>query len=221
MALQWRLDPGRTLLGAIIITAVLYCRDLQYDFLLDDIPLILLNQTISSWRNWKAVLVNQIFPLDTGIPMAIHYRPVYVFWLMLNHQLFGGVLPWWHMTSLLLHLLAVFLVYRTGLLLFKRPWTATLGALLFALHPIHPESVTYVSASTDILVTVFFLGSFLTYYRFREEKISPVYWAASIVFGALAVFSKETGFMVPLALLAFELIGRTEDAGTIWKRALW
>ena len=47
--------------------------------------------------------------------MAVHYRPVYILWQMLNEQIFGAVLPWWHVTSLLLHLGVIFLVYQVGL----------------------------------------------------------------------------------------------------------
>src|ERR1700724_4479008 len=107
--------------------------------------------------------------------MAVHYRPVYILWQMLNEQIFGSVLPWWHVPSLLLHLGVIFLVYQVGLKLLKERWTAALAALLFAFHSIHVESVSYVTASTDLLVTLFALISLLCYSEFRAESASPIY----------------------------------------------
>ncbi len=44
------------LFGALL-AALAYCRDVRYDFILDDVPLILMNETITSWHNWKTVFV--------------------------------------------------------------------------------------------------------------------------------------------------------------------
>src|SRR5438270_12121538 len=99
---------------------------------LDDVPLILMNETLSSWHNGTKAFTTQIFTAD-GNDVAIHYRPVYVLWLMLNRQLFGMVLPWWHLTSIILHALATVLVYLLALKTVREPWTAVLSAVLFAL----------------------------------------------------------------------------------------
>ncbi|HXC33599.1 MAG TPA: tetratricopeptide repeat protein [Verrucomicrobiae bacterium] len=219
------ITPDRAVLIGAIAAALVYLQDLRYDFILDDIPLILLNETITSWRNWKTVLVNHIFSETTRfstLPMPVHYRPVYQLWQMLNAQLFGLVLPWWHLTSLLLHMAAVLLVYQVGLKLVKERWTSALAALLFAVHPIHAESVAYVAASTDLLVTVFALVSFLAYFHFREDGASPVYFALSVLASALAMFSKETGVMIPWMLVAYEALPETVPATERnWKRFLW
>ena len=210
----------------VLLAALAYCQDLRYDFILDDEPLILLNETITSWRNWKTLFVTHIFaetspnrPFDT---MAVHYRPIYRLWQMLNEQLFGAVLPWWHLTSLLLHGFVTILVYQMGVKLLKEPWTAALAALLFAFHPIHAESVSYVTASTDLLVALFVLLSFLAYFRFREEGGSPAYFIASVFAAALAMLSKETAVMLPWLLVAYEAL-REVPSGTPqrWKRYVW
>lgn len=208
-----RITPDRAVLAGMLVTAAVYCRDLQYDFILDDLPLILMNETITSWKNWPALFVSQILPAQGMDVVAVHYRPIYMLWLMANHQLFGMVLPWWHLTSLLLHLLVIFLVYKVGVKVLREPWTAALAALLFAFHPIHVESVSYVSASTDLLVTVFLLVAFLAYSRFREQGASPWYLAASVLAAALAMLSKETAAIFPLALVAYELV-RERPAGS-------
>jgi tetratricopeptide (TPR) repeat protein len=220
------IPPDRAVLGGLLLTAAIYCRDLQYDFILDDIQLILINPITASWHNLKIAFTRDAFfthgPVVPVATAALHYRPVFMLWLMLNQTLFGSVIPWWHLTSLLLHLGVTFLVYRLGLKMFKQGWTAALAALLFALHPIHVESVSYVSASTDLLVTLFLLISFLCYAKFRDRETSAGYLAASIGCATLAMLSKETAAMFPWILVAYEALreelpGRRRD----WKQLAW
>ncbi len=226
MPSQSRVTPDRAVLVGALLAALVYIQDIRYDFILDDYPLILMNESIASWRNWKMAFVTHIFgeknPLVPVQFAALHYRPIYKLWQMLNAQLFGFVLPWWHLTSLLLHFGVTLLVYQLGIKLVKARWTAALAALLFAFHPIHVESVAYVSASTDLLVTLFALISFLAYFRFREEGASPLYFIASVVAAALAMMSKETAVMFPWLLVAYEAMRETPP-GTqqSWKRFAW
>jgi tetratricopeptide (TPR) repeat protein len=224
VASETRITPDRAVLVGAILAALAYIQDVRYDFILDDVPLILTNDTITSWRNWKLAFVTHIFedkgPSFSIEAAAVHYRPVYKLWQMLNEQLFGSVLPWWHITSLLLHIAAVFLVYQLGIKLLKERWTAALAAVLFAFHPIHAESVAYVTASTDLLVTVFALLAFLMYFHFREEGGSPVYLVVSVVMAALAMMSKETAAMFPWVLVAYEAL-RQASSGTSTKSPSW
>ena len=226
MPAQSRITPDRAVLVGALLAAFAYIQDVRYDFILDDVPLILMNETIASWRNWKTAFATHIFAVKNGtLPLeiaAVHYRPVYKLWQMLNEQLFGSVLPWWHITSLLLHVGVILLVYQLGIKIMQERWTAALAALLFAFHPIHVESVAYVTASTDLLVTLFALISFLAYFRFREEGASPIYFIASVLAAALAMMSKETAVMLPWLLVAYEALRET-PSGTQhrWKRFGW
>jgi hypothetical protein len=226
MPSKFRITPDRAVLLGALLAALAYIQDVRYDFILDDVPLILMNETIASWRNWKSTFVTQIFATSSPtVPQAItamHYRPVYKLWQMLNEQFFGSVLPWWHITSLLLHVGVIVLVYQLAVKLLKEPWTAALAALIFAFHPIHVESVAYVTASTDLLVTIFALISFLAYFRFREESASPIYLVASLIAAALSMMSKETAVMFPWLLVSYEAL-REVPSGTHqgWKRFIW
>jgi hypothetical protein len=218
-----RFTPERGLLLTTVITAALYWRDLSYDFLLDDVPLIMMNPTITSWRNWKIMLQNNIFFSPYAPPgKSIHYRPLYVFWLTLNHQVFGMVLPWWHLTSLLLHLIATVLVYLLAVKFLKQRWLGVLAAGLFALHPIHTESVAYVTASTDLLVAVFFIAALLLYFRYREDGGQVGYLVASVCSAGAAMLCKESAGMIPWTLVAYEMLrAKPENEQPFWKRYVW
>ena len=226
MSRRSRITPDRAVLAGLFVTAAIYCRDLQYDFLLDDIQLILMNPTVASWHNLKMIFTTDAFFTQAPkVPIAVsalHYRPIFMLWLMVNQTLFGSILPWWHLTSLLLHLGVTFLVYKLGVKLLKEPWAAALAALLFAFHPIHAESVSYVSASTDLLVALFSIAAFLWYARFREEGASVWYLAGAVLAAALAMLSKETGAMLPWLLAAYEAL-REAPSGSRrhWKQWVW
>ncbi len=225
MPSQPRVTPDRAILAGLLLTAAAYCRDLKFDFVLDDLQLILMNQATVSWVNLKTIFTTDVFFVrGPSVPIAMaskHYRPIFMLWLMLNQQLFGSVFPWWHLTSLLLHLVAVFLVYKLGMKLLKDPWAAALAALLFAFHPIHIESVSYVSASTDVLVTIFLLLSFVSYVQFREGG-SSLHLILAVFTAALAILSKETAGMFPFMLIAYELFAKGQP-GTErrWSRFFW
>ena len=230
MPSQSRVTPDRVVLIGSLLAALAYIQDVRYDFILDDVPLILMNGTITSWRNWKTLFVTDLFgvkhpsaAMELG---GLLYRPIYRLWQMLNAQIFGLVLPWWHLTSLLLHMCATLLVYQLGMKVLKERWTAALAALLFAVHPIHTESVAYVTASTDLLVTVFALVSFLAYFRFREEGASPLYFVISVIAAALAMLSKETAAMFPWLLVAYEALRDNAPESAVgaekrWTRFAW
>src|SRR5437879_12572116 len=104
MDLKRWIAPDRAVWFGSILALAAYCRDLRYDFILDDEALILLNGTIDSWHNWKLLFLTDIIDSSHSvISNAIHYRPVYTMWLMVNNHLFAEITAWSHLASLLLH----------------------------------------------------------------------------------------------------------------------
>src|SRR5882762_9187645 len=95
MPSQLRITPDRAVLIGALLAALAYIQDIRYDFILDDVPLILMNETTTSWRDLKTAFVTQIFatksPTVPNAILAVHYRPVYKLWQLLNEQLFGSV----------------------------------------------------------------------------------------------------------------------------------
>ena len=102
-------------------------------------------------------------------PVASNWHPVTMLAHMLDCQLFG-LKPWGHhLTSVLLHALNSLLVF----LLFRRltgaMWRSLLVAALFAVHPLHVESVAWVAERKDVLSTCFGLLSLIFYARFAQR----------------------------------------------------
>ncbi|MBI4997999.1 MAG: tetratricopeptide repeat protein [Rhodocyclales bacterium] len=125
-----------------------------------------------------------------------------------------------HACNLLLHLVATACVFSLARSFLHRrasgidgDLVAAWAALLFAVHPLHSEAVTYVSGRSTSLMTVFYLGALVYYARAEEGRLR--HRLAALGLSVLAVLSKETALLFPLALVAWDW-----SAGTPWRIAL-
>ena len=128
------------------------------------------------------------------------YYPVVhsAFWL--ESRLFGTANPMpYHAVSVLLHASSAFLFFRI-LRTLAIPG-AIAGALIFALHPVHVESVAWTSELKNTLSYVFFLGAALTYLRFESTRLTRTLGLSLFLF-VLAILSKSVTATLPVALLA-------------------
>lgn len=188
-----------------LVTLVVYSGSLSFEFVWDDWPQIVNSPMIRAWSN-----LPRAFGSDLWYHVARHqvyYRPLFVAWSMLNYKVFG-LRPWgWHLGAVLLHVGAVlsvfWLVRRLGL----EYWTAALAALIFALHPVHVESVAWVSAASDSMVTMFAALAFAAFLNGRdlERSAAPrqkaAWWMVSLGMLACALLTKE------MAVVFFALVG--------------
>jgi tetratricopeptide (TPR) repeat protein len=189
-----------------LVAFVLYSGSLSFEFVWDDHPQIVNNPIIRTWSN-----LPRAFGSDLWYHVARHqvyYRPLFVAWSMLNYALFG-LRPWaWHLGAVLLHVGAVAAVFWMAQRLRLEYWTAALAALIFALHPIHIEPVTWVSAASDTMVTMFAAMAFAAFLNAREKRNQgptqtkrALWWIASLALLACALLTKE------MAVVFFALAG--------------
>ncbi|MGQ0721103.1 MAG: tetratricopeptide repeat protein, partial [Candidatus Eiseniibacteriota bacterium] len=107
-------------------------------------------------------------------------------------------LPTYHATNVLLHAAAAWLVWLLGRRVLASAFAALVAALLFAVHPVHTESVAFVSGRTDLLASVFALAAAFAWARGRVVVSS-----AALL---LAALSKETAFVLPAVLLVWDAV---------------
>ena len=109
-----------------------------------------------------------------------------------------------HTTSLILHVINVLLVFVFIYLLSrKRLIVASVTALLFAIHPMHVESVAWVAERKDVLYAFFFLAGLIVYMKYLEKTS----WWRLLITGLLflaSLFSKPSAVVFPLILLAVD-----------------
>jgi tetratricopeptide (TPR) repeat protein len=127
-------------------------------------------------------------------------------WLshMLVVELAGPAPAAHHLANLLLHLACVVLLFAFAARTIRVPWAAALAAGIFAVHPLHVESVAWVAERKDVLSTVFWLLAMLSHLRWAETGRRGWYVAtcAALVLGLM---SKPMLVTLPLALLLLDV----------------
>ncbi len=142
---------------------------------------------------------------------------------MLDADLFGLEPAGFHGTSLLLHLLAALLLYA-ALCRLTRAWLPSFAvAAVFALHPLHVESVAWVAARKDVLSGVAFMAALWAYAR-QAEAPRQAPWAAGVFLAmALGLMAKPMLVTLPCVLLLLDWwpLGRLcDDAGRLRPRRM-
>ncbi len=195
---------GRLEIGLLGLAFLLYASTLWFGFVYDDRVQILANPFIQAWRYFFHDFTSNVWAQSSKY-YAAYYRPIFLGWLRLNYTAFGAS-PWgWHLTSVLLHGLATVLVLRLALRLLRNTWQAAVTALVFAVHPVHVESVAWVSGAADVLMSVFFVASLLCYLDWRESR-SAGWMAGSLLLALLSMMTKEPGVMLPAIVFVYAWI---------------
>lgn len=107
----------------------------------------------------------------------------------------------YHRTNIIFHFLNVLLVFYVVFLLTKERAIAAISALLFGIHPLHVESVAWISERKDLLYSFFYLASLITYIMYRKRNNSYKLYFLAIVLFLLSLFSKSAAVTLPLILV--------------------
>ena len=180
-----------TLLGLLLIAAVFaaYAPALAGDLLWDDAAHI----TVGALQGWDGLVRIWFAPGATQ-----QYYPVLhsAFWV--EHRLWGSSVLGYHLIMAALHALAACLVVLLCQRLAVRG--AWIAGFLFALHPVHVESVAWISEQKNTLSLVLALLSVLAWLRFDETRARR-HWIVAFLLFALALGAKTVTATVPCALL--------------------
>ena len=143
------------------------------------------------------------------------YFPLVYTSFRLEHALWGLHPEGYHWVNILLHTVNALLVW--GLLGLLRVPGAWLAAAIFALHPVHVESVAWITERKNVLMGLFFLLALLSWIKFVEASSSQKwrYYGLALLLYALALFSKTTACTLPAALL---LILWLKETRVNWRR---
>ncbi|MFC1862352.1 tetratricopeptide repeat protein [Thermodesulfobacteriota bacterium] len=181
-----------------ICVAVLlaYLPSFTGDFILDDGPLIINNSYIREWHSISSYVFQEdgydvdSHPMHTG-----YYRPLLNLSYTLDLKIWGLSGPGFRITNLILHSLVCFALLSFYNLILQKKYLSLFLVLLFSLHPINTETVSWVAARNNLLVTLFGILS-LHYYIKSYRDRNYFHYIISIVFFVLAIFSKEFGLML-------------------------
>ena len=151
-------------------------------------------------------------------PRSGYYRPVVTLSLALETRLFGGNPAAYHLMNVLYHLGASLALVWAARCILPSAAGAWLAGLVFVVHPIHTESVAWVSGRTDLIATLFFCLAVGCYARVDGPR--SLWMAGATVAGAAALLSKEAAIALPAVLLAWELARPHGTLGVVALRLL-
>ena len=151
--------------AAGVLAGLVYANSLAGDFVWDDRPLILQSPSVQSFNKLDTLFVGDFFshsqnPLPYG-----YYRPLTTLSYVLDWAVWGDNPFGFHATNVVLHVAATILVLLILLRLGLGEVPALVAACLFAVHPIHTESVAWISGRTDVLAFVFTAAALLAHLR--------------------------------------------------------
>lgn len=163
-----RSDPKRGQIIAIylflaLISLAVFGQTIRYNFVNFDDDLYVYNT-----KGIQAGLTIEGIAAAFTEPHARNWHPLTTISHMLDCQLYGLKAGGHHVTNMLLHTFAVLLLFRVLQQMTSSIWKSSLVAALFAVHPLHVESVAWVSERKDVLSAVFFflmLGAYASYAR--------------------------------------------------------
>jgi protein O-mannosyl-transferase len=185
-------------IGLAAVTLAVYVQVFGYGFVgFDDRQYIFGNEHVSNGLNWQSV----VWALTARD--AANWHPLTWLFHIVNCHLFGLNAGFHHLVNVLLHVantLLLFLLLRrlTGAL-----WKSAFVAALFALHPLHVESVAWIAELKDVLSTLFFL---LTLWTYADYVRSPGWkrYLSTLSLFAFGLMAKSMLVSLPVVLLLLD-----------------
>lgn len=184
--------------GILITTLLCYLPSLHNEFLKywDDQAYVTGNDLI---KDLSFNSIKRIFREDAGL--YANYHPLTTLSLALNYHEGVGPFPY-HLTSLILHLFnTLFVFIFIYLLSDKKIVVASLTALWFGIHPLHVESVAWISERKDVLYTFFYLLSLIAYWQYVKKDLALKFYFLAFILFACSVLSKAMAASLPVVFL--------------------
>ncbi len=200
------------LLGIVILTFICFHNSLSNQFTnWDDSYYVVKNLYIQNFsgENLKMMLFHDI--------TNNYFHPLTMLSLAVNYH-FSGLSPSaYYLTNILIHLINTCLIFWLVILLFNAMvkvgykqvkyvyWLAGLCALWHGIHPMHVESVSWISERKDVLYTFFYLAGLIAYlFYVRDKKISQ--YLLVVLWFILSLLSKPMAITFPLSLLSIDIL---------------
>lgn len=175
----------------------------------------------NGWLNWddggyvlqnplvKSLNLDGLQAIFSEWNVVGNYHPITVVSLAIDYAIGEFDPTIYHSHNLFLHLLNTALIFSLLANLFKNYRLAFIVAMLFGIHPMHVESVAWISARKDLLFSFFLILAMHAYLYFLKSTVSKKrkrYYLACLVFFILSVLSKPLAIVFPVYLLLFDYL---------------
>ena len=186
-------------IAILVICGILYYQTRYYDFVnWDDDRNVFENELVKEldWQHVKGIFTSSVIG---------NYNPLPIFTFAVEHHFFGMNPNVMHITNLILHLICVFFVFQFMRLLQLPPWLAAFAALLFGIHPMHVESVAWITERKDVLYAAFFLPALNMYIKDKLAGVhSRTFWI--LILFVVGLFAKIQMVSLPLSMIAVDYL---------------
>lgn len=199
-----------SILSVVLTGFLVYSNSFYNAFHFDDVFFILTKPQIRDLSDLNAIWNAHSHPARFigFLSFAINYH-------IHQYQVFG-----YHLVNWFIHIGNALLVWWMVKLLFQTPrlernalrvyteWAAVMCALLFVVHPVQTQAVTYITQRFASLATLFYLLSICTYLKGRLSRgaVSIVCFVTAIISALLGMFTKQIVFTLPLMIILVELV---------------
>lgn len=196
-----------------IITFIVFSPSMKCDFAgkWDDGEYVTENPMVMSAH----IPVKEIF----HTPVSLNYHPLTILSLAYNYQSYKLNPAGYHLWNVMLHVFNTILVFFFVYLLTKRnQLMASIVSLFFGIHPMHVESVTWISERKDVLYVFFFAGGLISYLKYVESK-KTVWYIITLLLFVLSCLSKAMAVVFPIILMLIDYyLNADKNPLPIWKR---
>jgi len=173
-----------------------YLNNLSNLFVYDDYLLVLDNPAIKSFQHIIDIFKHDIYYY---VSQSNFYRPIVSLSLMFDFFVWRLMPVGYHVTNNLLHIFNGVFLFFILRKIFKDSVLALMVSVLFILHPIHTQAVTYVSGRADPLYVFFAFIAILFFLKSEGENKPLIFGAYS--FFILSLLSKEVALIIPFLIL--------------------
>ena len=194
-------------MGLLLLLAIIpYANTLLNGFVFDDNVFVLNNLYLLNFHHLREIFTGPVLTAAGPHRILNYYRPLVTLSFLLSYHFFGPVAFGFHLVSLALHAAIVCLFFFFTERLFRNRRLAFVAAVLFALHPIHSESVAWISGLTDLEVTLLLLLAFWFFHGLPRPTGKTSTWMQLAGLGsyALALLAKEQAMLFPPLAMLYE-----------------
>ncbi|MGO9231642.1 MAG: glycosyltransferase family 39 protein, partial [Bryobacteraceae bacterium] len=209
-----RTRDWRVYLLLLLATFAIYSQVWHFEFVnFDDPEYVTQNNHVRAGLTWDGLAwaftsndAENWFPLTRISHMA-------------DYQLFGLRSGWHHLTNVLLHALATLLLFAALKRMTGALWRSAFVAFLFALHPLHVESVAWIAERKDVLCAFFWCLTLWCYARYANRPAAGRYLLVLFAF-LCAVMAKPMAVTLPFVLLLLDVwpLRRANRLAILWEK---
>jgi hypothetical protein len=125
---------------------------------------------------------------------------------MFNYALWHNNPAGYHLSSLMIHICVCILIFKLVEILINNKIVAFSSSLLFGVHPIHTESVSFISYGLSNVSIVSFLLALIFFLKFVLSNRKTIFYSISLICFSISIFTMETTITLPLIMLCIDYL---------------